>query len=144
MLDVSTAMLANQASNFLATGKVPERLGNQHPNIVPYQARSGDTAMLPFVRRGGGGWSEVMPAADGYFILSVGNDPTFERFIAVAEKAQHISKTTMRRSGVASGPEMEPGRTGSCHQALRRRPLQLADGQGGQSDAQLRETRFSR
>ncbi|CAJ1341639.1 unnamed protein product [Effrenium voratum] len=66
MLDVSTAMLANQASNFLATGKVPERLGNQHPNIVPYQ---------------------VMPAADGYFILSVGNDPTFERFIAVAEKA---------------------------------------------------------
>jgi crotonobetainyl-CoA:carnitine CoA-transferase CaiB-like acyl-CoA transferase len=37
MLDVSTSMLANQASNFLATGEVPKRLGNQHPNIVPYQ-----------------------------------------------------------------------------------------------------------
>mmetsp|Transcript_80337 Transcript_80337/g.126839 ORF Transcript_80337/g.126839 Transcript_80337/m.126839 type:complete len:450 (+) Transcript_80337:2-1351(+) len=66
MLDVSTSMLANQASNFLASGEVPERLGNQHPNIVPYQ---------------------VMPAADGYFTLAVGNDPTFERFISVAVKA---------------------------------------------------------
>eukprot|EP00435_Cladocopium_sp_Y103_P045765 s3551_g13.t1 len=66
MLDVSTSMLANQASNFLATGEVPKRLGNQHPNIVPYQ---------------------VMPAADGYFTLAVGNDPTFERFISVAIKA---------------------------------------------------------
>eukprot|EP00438_Fugacium_kawagutii_P016070 Skav230580 [mRNA] locus=scaffold1455:24261:29368:- [translate_table: standard] len=65
MLDVSTSMLANQASNFLATGQVPERLGNQHPNIVPYQ---------------------VMPASDGYFTLAVGNDPTFERFISVAVK----------------------------------------------------------
>ena len=36
----SQAMLANQASNFLSTGKLPERLGNQHPNIVPYQART--------------------------------------------------------------------------------------------------------
>lgn len=40
MLDVSTSMLANQASNFLATGEIPKRLGNQHPNIVPYQAGS--------------------------------------------------------------------------------------------------------
>lgn len=39
MLDVSTSMLANQASNYLSTGEVPKRLGNQHPNIVPYQAR---------------------------------------------------------------------------------------------------------
>jgi len=66
MLDVSTAMLANQASNYLATGEVPKRLGNQHPNIVPYQ---------------------VMPASDGFFILAVGNDPTFERFVEVARRA---------------------------------------------------------
>jgi len=66
MLDVSTSMLANQASNYLSTGQLPQRLGNQHPNIVPYQ---------------------VMPAADGYFILAVGNDPTFERFVGVADKA---------------------------------------------------------
>ncbi|MFH5923782.1 CaiB/BaiF CoA transferase family protein [Roseomonas xinghualingensis] len=59
MLDTSVAWLANQASNFLATGENPKRLGNQHPNIVPYQ---------------------VFPTQDGYIVLSVGNDPTFERF----------------------------------------------------------------
>lgn len=66
MLDVSTSMLANQASNYLATGQVPTRLGNQHPNIVPYQ---------------------VMPASDGYFIMAVGNDATFQRFVEVASRA---------------------------------------------------------
>ena len=63
MLDAHVAWLANQGMNYLATGQNPERLGNQHPNIVPYQ---------------------VMPSADGYFVLSVGNDPTFERFCQVA------------------------------------------------------------
>lgn len=63
MLDAHVAWLANQGMNYLATGANPERLGNQHPNIVPYQ---------------------VMPSADGYFVISVGNDPTFERFCRVA------------------------------------------------------------
>lgn len=63
MLDAHVAWLANQGMNYLATGKNPERLGNQHPNIVPYQ---------------------VMPSADGYFVLSVANDPTFQRFCKVA------------------------------------------------------------
>jgi crotonobetainyl-CoA:carnitine CoA-transferase CaiB-like acyl-CoA transferase len=59
MLDANVAWLANQAMNYLATGENPPRLGNQHPNIVPYQ---------------------VFPTADGYVMLSIGNDPTFERF----------------------------------------------------------------
>src|SRR5487761_969498 len=59
MLDAHVAWLANQGMNFLATGENPPRLGNQHPNIVPYQ---------------------VFPTADGYMVLSVGNDPTFKRF----------------------------------------------------------------
>jgi crotonobetainyl-CoA:carnitine CoA-transferase CaiB-like acyl-CoA transferase len=59
MLDTHVAWLANQGMNFLATGENPERLGNQHPNIVPYQ---------------------VFPTKDGHIVLSVGNDPTFERF----------------------------------------------------------------
>ena len=63
MLDVHVSWLANQGMSYLATGEVPERLGNNHPSIVPYQ---------------------VMPSADGYFVLSVGNDPTFERFCGVA------------------------------------------------------------
>ena len=63
MLDTHVAWLANQGMNYLATGEDPPRLGNQHPNIVPYQ---------------------VMPTADGYIVLSVGNDPTFERFCKLA------------------------------------------------------------
>ena len=59
MLDTHVAWLANQGMNYLATGENPARLGNQHPNIVPYQ---------------------VFPTADGYMVLSIGNDPTFERF----------------------------------------------------------------
>jgi crotonobetainyl-CoA:carnitine CoA-transferase CaiB-like acyl-CoA transferase len=59
MLDTSVAWLANQGMNYLATGENPVRLGNQHPNIVPYQ---------------------VFPTADGHMVLSVGNDPTFKRF----------------------------------------------------------------
>ncbi|MBV8521097.1 MAG: CoA transferase [Acetobacteraceae bacterium] len=59
MLDTHCAWLVNQAMNYLATGENPPRLGNQHPNIVPYQ---------------------VFPTSDGYVMLSIGNDPTFARF----------------------------------------------------------------
>ena len=59
MLDTHVAWLANQGMNYLATGDNPARLGNQHPNIVPYQ---------------------VFPTEDGYIVLSIGNDPTFRRF----------------------------------------------------------------
>jgi crotonobetainyl-CoA:carnitine CoA-transferase CaiB-like acyl-CoA transferase len=79
MLDAHVAWLANQGMNYLATGENPPRLGNQHPNIVPYQ---------------------VMPSADGYFVLSVGNDPTFERFCAAAE-AQELLADERFRTAVA-------------------------------------------
>ena len=59
MLDTHAAWLANQAMNYLATDENPVRLGNQHPNIVPYQ---------------------VFPTSDGFIVLSVGNDATFKRF----------------------------------------------------------------
>ena len=61
LLDVTAATLANQASNYLVGGMVPTRLGNAHPNIVPYQS---------FV------------AADGHLIVAVGNDAQFSRFVA--------------------------------------------------------------
>jgi len=63
LLDVQIACLANQASNYLAGGLVPRRMGNAHPNIVPYQA---------------------FPTADGDIILAVGNDGQFAKFCAVA------------------------------------------------------------
>ncbi len=59
MLDTHVAWLANQGMNYLATGENPPRLGNQHPNIVPYQ---------------------VFPTQDWHVVLSIGNDPTFKRF----------------------------------------------------------------
>ena len=55
--------LTNQAMNYLTTGVSPKRLGNAHPNIVPYQD---------------------FPTADGDFILTVGNDSQFRKFAEVA------------------------------------------------------------
>lgn len=63
LLDVQVACLANQAMNFLTTGIAPRRLGNAHPNIVPYQD---------------------FPTADGDIILTVGNDQQFRKFARVA------------------------------------------------------------
>lgn len=63
LLDVQVACLGNQALNYLTTGVPPQRLGNAHPNIVPYQD---------------------FPTADGDFILTVGNDGQFQRFCEVA------------------------------------------------------------
>ena len=63
LLDVQVACLANQAMNYLTTGVAPRRLGNAHPNIVPYQD---------------------FPTADGDIILTVGNDGQFRKFCEVA------------------------------------------------------------
>ncbi|MEX6508463.1 CaiB/BaiF CoA transferase family protein [Jiella sp. M17.18] len=62
MLDVSAAMLANQAMNYLVSGKVPVRRGNRHPNIQP---------------------QDVLPVKDGHIVLAVGNDEQFVRFAEV-------------------------------------------------------------
>ncbi|MCQ9426975.1 CoA transferase [Pseudomonas sp. LJDD11] len=67
LLDVQVACLANQAMNYLTTGTAPRRLGNAHPNIVPYQD---------------------FPTADGDFILTVGNDSQFRKFAEVAGQPQ--------------------------------------------------------
>ena len=67
LLDVQVAMLANQAMNHLVSGRPPGRLGNAHPNIVPYQAfRTGQ----------------------GHLVLAVGNDGQFARFCEVAGRPE--------------------------------------------------------
>jgi crotonobetainyl-CoA:carnitine CoA-transferase CaiB-like acyl-CoA transferase len=63
LLDSLVAVLANQAANYLATGEPPGRLGNDHPNIAPYQA---------------------FRTADGSLILACGNDNLFRKFCEVA------------------------------------------------------------
>lgn len=59
LLDCMTGVLANQALNFLVSGRAPRRLGNAHPNIAPYQ---------------------VFPTSDGHLIVAVGNDRQFVKF----------------------------------------------------------------
>ncbi len=63
LLDTQVAWLANVGLNFLTSGEVPQRVGNEHPNIVPYN---------------------VMPTADGHVILAVGNDGQFSKFCEFA------------------------------------------------------------
>jgi crotonobetainyl-CoA:carnitine CoA-transferase CaiB-like acyl-CoA transferase len=67
LLDVQVACLANQAMNYLVSGKAPRRMGNGHPNIVPYQD---------------------FPTADGDMILAIGNDGQFGRFCEIAGRAE--------------------------------------------------------
>ena len=70
LLDTQVAILANQGMNYLATGEPPGRLGNSHPNIVPYQS---------------------FKTKDGDIILACGNDNLFTKFCAAAD-ASHLPK----------------------------------------------------
>jgi crotonobetainyl-CoA:carnitine CoA-transferase CaiB-like acyl-CoA transferase len=64
LLDVQVACLANQAMNYLVSDETPKRMGNAHPNIVPYQ---------------------TFQTADGFIILTIGNDSQFADFCEVAQ-----------------------------------------------------------
>jgi crotonobetainyl-CoA:carnitine CoA-transferase CaiB-like acyl-CoA transferase len=72
LLDTQVAMLANQGSNYLLSGEVPQRLGTAHPSIVPYQA---------------------LAVQDGHMLLAVGNDLQFQtccKVLGCAELGQHV------------------------------------------------------
>ncbi|MEN5240010.1 MULTISPECIES: CaiB/BaiF CoA transferase family protein [Pseudomonas] len=89
LLDVQVACLANQAMNYLTTGNAPRRLGNAHPNIVPYQD---------------------FPTADGNFILTVGNDGQFRKFAEVAGQPQWADdpRFATNKQRVANRAELIP------------------------------------
>jgi crotonobetainyl-CoA:carnitine CoA-transferase CaiB-like acyl-CoA transferase len=76
LLDVGVACLANQAMNYLHSGVAPTRMGNAHPNTVPYQD---------------------FPTADGYMILATGNDGQFARFAEAAGHAEWASDERFAR-----------------------------------------------
>ena len=67
LLDVGMATLANQAGAFLNTGKVPQRQGNSHPSLAPYQD---------------------FPTLDGAMLLAIGNDGQFHRFCQAVGKPE--------------------------------------------------------
>lgn len=64
LLDTQVAVLANQAMNYLASGRAPKRLGNQHPNIVPYR---------------------TYPTSDGFLIIATGNDRQWQEVCRILD-----------------------------------------------------------
>jgi crotonobetainyl-CoA:carnitine CoA-transferase CaiB-like acyl-CoA transferase len=77
LFDAQVSGLANQAMNYLAGGMVPGRLGNAHPNIVPYQ---------------------VFATADGHLILAVSNDNQFRNFAKLAGMGETASDPRFARN----------------------------------------------
>ena len=77
LLDTQVAVLANQAMNFLVSGEAPRRMGNAHPNLVPYQ---------------------VFTVADGDLVIAVGNDAQFRRMAEVLGIASLAADPAMRRN----------------------------------------------
>jgi crotonobetainyl-CoA:carnitine CoA-transferase CaiB-like acyl-CoA transferase len=69
LMDAQVALLVNQGVAYLTNGEVPPRRGNDHPTIVPYG---------------------VFPASDGDFVLAIGNDQQFQRFVGLAD-APHLA-----------------------------------------------------
>ncbi|MDI1281352.1 CaiB/BaiF CoA-transferase family protein [Brevundimonas sp.] len=100
LFDVQAAMLANQATNFFVSGKVPTRMGNAHPNLAPYQ---------PF------------PCTDGRVVIAVGNDGQFRalgqalgaaglgtdpRFLTNALRIEHRAALSAEVSALTAGLTM--------------------------------------
>ena len=76
LMDVATAIMANQAMNYLATGKAPGLMGNAHPNLAPYA---------------------VFDCADGWIILATGNDGQYRRLcevLGLGDMADHPDYST--------------------------------------------------
>ncbi|CAN7664270.1 CaiB/BaiF CoA-transferase family protein [Rhizobium sp. LjRoot30] len=89
LLDVQAGVLANQNMNYLISGKAPNRMGNAHPNIAPY---------------------EVVPAADGHLILAVGNDGQFRRLCGIfgIESLADDERFASNKARVANRAELRP------------------------------------
>ena len=89
LMDVSVASMANQSLNYLVSGSSPTRMGNAHPNIVPYQ---------------------VFPTADGHLIIAVGNDRQFHSLVKVlgAESLSTDSKYATNKDRVANREQLVP------------------------------------
>ena len=64
LLDVAVSVTANQAMNYLSTGVAPQRMGNFHPNLSPYQ---------------------VFECSDGFIIIATGNDPQYQRLCSILD-----------------------------------------------------------
>ncbi len=89
LLDCQVAWLANQSANYLIGGMIPGRVGNAHPNIVPYG---------------------VYPASDGYIVLGIGNEGQFRKFLEIAGRPEIADdpRFLTNRDRVAHRTVLEP------------------------------------
>ncbi|OJT98473.1 MAG: CoA transferase, partial [Rhizobium sp. 63-7] len=89
LLDVQAGVLANQNMNYLISGRAPNRMGNAHPNIAPY---------------------EVVPVADGHLILAVGNDCQFRLLCGIfgIESLADDERFASNKARVAHRAELRP------------------------------------
>ncbi len=83
LLDVQVASLANQTMNYLVGGHAPGRMGNAHPNVVPYQD---------------------FPSADGHFIIAVGNDRQFASLAGALGRPDWAADPAYRHQRRAGSP----------------------------------------
>lgn len=86
LLDVQVACMANQTMNFLYGGASPKRMGNAHPNVVPYQD---------------------FPTADGNVIIAVGNDGQFGRLCAAIDEPELASDERFATNGARVAHRLE-------------------------------------
>ena len=111
LLDSAVALLANQAMNYLATGVSPGRMGNAHPNLVPY---------------------EVVPVENGHIIIAVGNDRQFRNLVTLLGM-EMLADNAMFASNAAriENRDMLMGILGEATAVWERAPLLLALEQAG-------------
>ena len=94
LMDVLTTSLANQASNYLVSGNAPGRMGNAHPNVVPYQ---------------------TFAASDGHIIVAVGNDKQFRALCAAIDRpdlgtdAKYLTNADRIENRAALASEIQSG-----------------------------------
>jgi crotonobetainyl-CoA:carnitine CoA-transferase CaiB-like acyl-CoA transferase len=103
LLDVMVGVLANQALNYLVSGEAPRRIGNQHPNIVPYQS---------------------FAVLDGHIMIAVGNDAQFQRFCeaighgSLAKDPRFLTNADRVRERAALQNVLEPALRTHSREAL--------------------------
>ena len=111
LLDVATSVMANQALNYLTTGKAPGMMGNAHPNLAPYA---------------------VFDCADGWIILATGNDAQYRRLcmaLGLPDMATDAAYLT-NADRIANRAEMTRRLTGATRQMTKAALLTACEAEG--------------
>jgi len=106
LFDAMSAVLANQALNYLVSGKSPKRMGNAHPNIVPYQ---------------------VFPSSDGHLIIATGSQPQWSKMCQVLGLDELIDDVRFRTNQDRVKNRVELAALISAKTSLRGRDEMLAE-----------------